>query len=251
MSTVPQIATPAAKAPKSRQSKAKSKAPVAEPVEVASSEAPAEQVSVVEEVPAAKPKRVSRPKKEKVVAPSEEKDASETKTEDESEGEKGGKRAKKKRISKQIVDEVDGLLQTLQKDLSGGKLDKHGEKTVRRYAKELTKIHQKAQKIQKKPQVAVPGEVKSSQSGFSKPYQISDELAQFAGWEPGTQKSRVEINNYLCAYIKENGLQATEDKRVIVPNEELKKLLKYEEETHGRLDFAQMQKFISNLVVKQ
>lgn len=72
---------------------------------------------------------------------------------------------------------------------------------------------------------------KNSCSGFMKPVKISDELADFAGWEHGVDKSRVEATKFICAYIKEKDLQNPADRRKILPDDALKVLLSYDPET--------------------
>jgi hypothetical protein len=54
---------------------------------------------------------------------------------------------------------------------------------------------------------------------------ISDELAIFLGKPIGTEMSRVEVSKELNTYIRENGLQDTENNRIINADEKLRKLL--------------------------
>jgi len=62
-------------------------------------------------------------------------------------------------------------------------------------------------------------------SGFAKPALISDELCSFLGKSPGTEMARTEVTKYLTSYIKENELQDQANKRKILPDAKLKKLL--------------------------
>jgi chromatin remodeling complex protein RSC6 len=157
------------------------------------------------------------------------------------------KRNKKQKLHDQIIEEAEKLTFSMEKDLESGKYDKATEKLVRKYLKEAAKIETKAKKLQKKPATTEP---KTVQSGFSKPQLITDEMADFAGWERGCEKSRNDINRALCAYIKENGLQAESNKRLIQPDENLAELLQYDEADFGPLDFARMQKLLGHLIVK-
>lgn len=159
---------------------------------------------------------------------------------------KVGKKVKKQQIFVHINEDLDKLIESIKKDLASGKLDKLGEKLLKRYLKELVRINNLTDRIQKKP----GAEPRNSQSGFSKPCLITDDLAHFAGWEVGSMKSRIEVNNVLCTYIKAHNLQLETDKRIIIPDDNLAGLLKYNKEQHGKLDFAEMQRFISNLLVK-
>lgn len=159
---------------------------------------------------------------------------------------KVGKKIKKQQLVIQLTDSLEKLSETMKKDLGSGKFDKVGEKLLKRYLKEVDHIATMSGKVQKKPSA----EPRVTRSGFSKPYAVTDSMAEFAGWDFGSLKSRIEINNYLCAYIKSNDLQSSDDKRVIVPDEKLAKLLDYNEDQHGALNYAAMQKFISHLLVK-
>ena len=70
--------------------------------------------------------------------------------------------------------------------------------------------------------------VTKNNSGFLKPVGISADMAKFTGWNPEELHSRVEVTKYICNYIKENGLQDPQDRRMIKPDGKLQKLLGYE-----------------------
>lgn len=82
----------------------------------------------------------------------------------------------------------------------------------------------------------------NTQSGFNKPVKISDKLAQFTGIEPDALVSRLDITKEICKYIKENGLQNPEDKRVIKPDAKLADLLGYDPEKDEKLTYFYLQK---------
>lgn len=63
------------------------------------------------------------------------------------------------------------------------------------------------------------------QSGFLKPVPISDELRKFAGWEKDDLHSRVDVTKFICQYIKDKDLQNPDDRRQIIPDKDLKKIL--------------------------
>jgi chromatin remodeling complex protein RSC6 len=62
-------------------------------------------------------------------------------------------------------------------------------------------------------------------SGFQKPVKISNELSKFTGWPQDELRSRVDVTKYICDYIASNNLQNPEDKRQILPDAKLQKLL--------------------------
>ena len=66
---------------------------------------------------------------------------------------------------------------------------------------------------------------KRAPSGFAKPALISKELCSFLGQPEGTEMARTEVTKHLTSYIKEHNLQDSVNKRKIVPDAKLKKLL--------------------------
>lgn len=73
-----------------------------------------------------------------------------------------------------------------------------------------------------------PGTV-SENSGFTRPLQISSELAKFLGVDSDTRLSRTEVTNRLAAYIRENNLKDSSNGRVVRPDKALTKLLGYKQ----------------------
>jgi len=62
-------------------------------------------------------------------------------------------------------------------------------------------------------------------SGFAKPSKVSSELCAFMKKDVGTEIARTEVTQYLIQYIKDNGLQFAGNKKIIMPDATLKKLL--------------------------
>ena len=97
-------------------------------------------------------------------------------------------------------------------------------------SKELISIVKALQKESKKTRgrrasAPVDPNAKRSPSGFAKPTLLSDELADFMGIEHGSTKARTEVTRFINDYIKTQKLQDENDKRIIHPNPEFKKLL--------------------------
>lgn len=109
--------------------------------------------------------------------------------------------------------------------------------------KVLSKDWEKQQKIidkvQKKRQNA-----KNSPSGFAKPNKISDELCDFIGEPRGTEKSRTDITRFINAYIKEHSLNKPENKRFILPDDKLRKILNVD--AKEEINYFILQKLISH-----
>lgn len=98
--------------------------------------------------------------------------------------------------------------------------------------KDLKGLKQAVAKTSKKPKRKVVNG--NSKSGLLKPVQISKEMADFAGWDPSESKSRVDVYKTICKYVKDNNLQNPSDRRQIVADSTLKKLLKYDEQTDSK-----------------
>ena len=79
-------------------------------------------------------------------------------------------------------------------------------------------------------------------SGFAKPGPISDELAKFLGLSKGEEIARTEVTKRITAYCKEHNLQKEADKRQILPDTALKKLLRLSK--GDELTFFNLQKYM-------
>lgn len=98
------------------------------------------------------------------------------------------------------IKEVQTVLKTLQKDYV---------KTVKTFTKKGRKNAQS----------------KRLPSGFAKPTRLSDELSDFLKVPYGTEKARTDVTKMINEYIKEHQLQDVKDKRTIIPNADLRKIM--------------------------
>ena len=85
------------------------------------------------------------------------------------------------------------------------------EKTIRKLKKDLIP---ESERKPRKP------------SGFAKPAYLSPELCLFLGVDVGTELARTDVTKKLLSYVKEHNLQNPENKRVILLDDALNKLLK-------------------------
>ena len=85
---------------------------------------------------------------------------------------------------------------------------------------------------------------KNNNSGFLKPVLISQEMANFTGWDKSKPVPRVDVTRYLCKYIKDNDLQNPSDRRQIVADKKLTELLKYNSGSNVPLTYYSMQTFM-------
>jgi len=86
------------------------------------------------------------------------------------------------------------------------------EKLINKFVKNFIKKETKPKKPRKK-------------SGFALPVSITNELCDFMGIEHGSQVARTQVTQFLSSYIKDNNLVNPENKKVIIPDEKLAKLL--------------------------
>jgi chromatin remodeling complex protein RSC6 len=124
-------------------------------------------------------------------------------------------------------------------------------KTLQTTLKDLTtytaKLEKRVARDQKAVQKRVNGKRRrtnpnASPSGFSKPGPVSDELRSFLKLGKDELIARTEVTKRINAYCKENGLQGEEDKRVLLPDKVLGKLLRV-----GKTDtltFFNLQKYM-------
>ena len=110
-----------------------------------------------------------------------------------------------------------------------------------RDVKDVKKYLIKYKNIQYKPKRTR----ESHNTGLEKLRPISESMALFADWEYGvTQKSRYDVTNILCSYIKENELRDPDNRTIILPDAKLKDLLQVEDGIV--LKYPTMQKYLKN-----
>lgn len=195
-------------------------------------------VSVPETKPSQSPKKRRNSKKaepvpaKEVEAETEELLEEETTETADAENEASEPRKRVAPTKESILASFDELIKKNEEELLSLKNSKSKTKGVK-YLKSLTKslrtlrnqtsrVMAKKNKIKREP---------NTKSGFQKLVKISNEMASFIGWNPKDLRSRNEVTRNICDYIKKNNLQDPEDRRVIRPDDKLKKLLKYDPNT--------------------
>jgi chromatin remodeling complex protein RSC6 len=153
---------------------------------------------------------------------------------------------KKKRIATRetVLNSFDSICQSIIDEITNSKEDKNVNgkslKFLRNINKNLGTLKKDAGKLIRQKKKTVDGAASDEKdlnntnkltSGFLKPVPISNAMAQFTGWAPSELKSRVEVTKFLCSYIKDNNLQNPEDRRQILADAKLAKLLDYKNGT--------------------
>lgn len=98
-----------------------------------------------------------------------------------------------------------------------------------------------------KPKKSNKSQGHNQNSGLLKPVAISEEMATFANWGFDELHSRVEVTKCICVYVKENNLQKPENRRIILLNPDLKRLLKHEGD---EITYPHIQKYIGIHFIK-
>lgn len=124
-------------------------------------------------------------------------------------------------------DEIISMIETEVSSLRENQNKNKGVKFLRSLNKRLKTLKNHSSRVikQKNPSTRKNS---NNNSGFLKPVKISNDMAKFTGWDPNELKSRVEVTKYLCKYIRDNKLQDPKDKRNIIMDGKLSKLLNYD-----------------------
>jgi upstream activation factor subunit UAF30 len=148
-------------------------------------------------------------------------------------------RKKRRVVNRETVlagfDDILTLLEeevTRRRERSDKKEKSKGVKFLRTLGKKIKTLRNDSARVMKqKPRTK---RQTNNSSGFMKPVQISQEMSDFTGWDPDTLRSRVDVTKYICKYIKENDLQNPEDRRQILADKPLARLLKYDRKKDGQ-----------------
>ena len=120
--------------------------------------------------------------------------------------------------------EIDTLFELLNKVDEDMKSLKATQAELRRVAKVVQKQLKVAQS-KKKKKVKDPNAPKRAPAGFAKPTPLSGELCNFLGVDESTLIARTDVTRKITEYIKANNLQNPDNKREIVLDAPLRKLL--------------------------
>ncbi len=153
--------------------------------------------------------------------------------------------SKRRVLDKQELEsKFDQYITLLESELNDTRSNKERFVSVRTWSallKDAKRLKSTSIKAMKKPKKRNT----NATSGFMKPVKISGEMASFAGWNEDELKSRVDVTKYLCQYISENNLQNPADRREIVADDKLKRLLNYDQDLDGKpLTYYYLQKKI-------
>ena len=110
------------------------------------------------------------------------------------------------------------------------------------HVSKLEKRLNRDRKIVEKKLKTKPRRASSGMNGFSKPGRISDELRKFLSMGKDDLIARTEVTKKITTYCQERGLQKESDKRIILPDKALAKLLRITKDDN--LTYFNLQKYM-------
>ena len=123
-------------------------------------------------------------------------------------------------------------------------LMKETQSALKVLSKEYEKMKKTVSKSERKRANA-----RTNPNGFAKPALITDALCEFLSVPSGTEMSRTDVTRKINAYIKEHSLNKPENKRIILPDDKLRRILNVK--PTEEVSFFSLQRFLSPLFVKK
>lgn len=141
--------------------------------------------------------------------------------------------------SSEFLKQCDQLLEKISKNY----------KDQRDEIRNLMKLHKKELKMYKKKKPSILKE----QTGFTKPCPVPEKLAKFLKLDAGKELSRTELTKLLCGEFKKRGLYHKDDRRIIIPDAEVRKMFGLTKDAEkstdpkdkNGLNFYNLQKYIA------
>jgi upstream activation factor subunit UAF30 len=133
------------------------------------------------------------------------------------------------------------LTSTLTELLKQVKNIQNDMKVIQKQYNKVSKEHEKMLKKKRNSKNNKP-------SGFAIPSSLSDEMLDFLGLEKGIKVPRNEVLKLINKYIVENELRQEEDKRNILPDKKLKKLLNVKK--NDKVTYFNLQSYLKPHFIK-
>jgi len=199
-----------------------------------------------------KPKKTRKPKAEKATSESSDEKPKKTrkpKAEKAESVDEDGEKTKRVRkvVTLEDVESKFGDLQSLieseMKSVKEGSTGS-GLKFLRSLKSHVRELNVDCSKLAK-TKVKKPKREGTSTGGFNKPLHISSELASFLGRKPNDLVSRNDVTRFVCDYIKKHNLQNPKDRREILGDDKLNKLLDHNPSEDTPLKYPTIQKKIN------
>jgi chromatin remodeling complex protein RSC6 len=193
----------------------------------------------------------AKKEKKKVEKPVEESTSTDVLVDEEDED--GGKKKRVAPTKDSVIKYFDDLIKSIEDEVDNLRESENktkGVKFLRTLNKKLKILKNQSSRIIKQKRTTTRTNTNNN-SGFLKPVKISKEMAKFTGWDAGLPRSRVEVTKFLCNYIKEHELQNPADRRQILADDKLTKLLKYDVKKEKEpLTYFRVQTCLKNHFIK-
>ena len=124
-------------------------------------------------------------------------------------------------------------------------------KQVKNVQNDMKVIQKQYNKVSKEHEKMLKKKINSKNnkpSGFAIPSSLSDEMLDFLGLEKGIKVPRNEVLKLINKYIVENELRQEEDKRNILPDKKLKKLLNVKK--NDKVTYFNLQSYLKPHFIK-
>ncbi len=151
-------------------------------------------------------------------------------------------------MTNNIIEEQDDLFKQFEDVVYSLNMVKGHINTLQNTIKQLEKDVKKQMNGLKKEVLKTKNKGNRSPSGFAKPSKVTKELCNFMNRDEGSEIARTEVTKALVSYIKENKLENTANRKIIMPDNKLKYLLGLED--GQELTFFNIQKYMNKHFVK-
>lgn len=161
---------------------------------------------------------------------------------------------KKLTTSEDVINVVNAVVSKLKNELSNAKSrkDKEAVVSLNESVKQLNSIKKPIDKLARSKPPRKQISIDANKNGFLKPVKISSELANFLGCEDSEMKSRVQVTQAICKYIQDKNLQNPKNRREILVDPVLQKLLKFDPSVENtNLAYYQIQSRIQPHFIKE
>lgn len=156
-------------------------------------------------------------------------------------------RRRKLPTKEEVSQDFDRVLDSIQAQMDARRANKSHNvtlKTLKALISDVKRLRTNALRIARKTSNRVVDPSKNALSGFKKPVAVSKGMLKFTGWDASQNYSRNDVTQFICNYIKENNLQNPEDRRKILPDKKLAKLLGYDAKDEEPLTYFRIQKLV-------
>lgn len=165
----------------------------------------------------------------------------------------GGSKSRRVPTKELVVESFDDLVELVETEINRLRENQNkakGVKFLRSLNKRIKSLRSQTSRVMKQRQRT--NRKNNNNSGFLKPVRISNDMAKFTGWDATELRSRVDVTKYICNYIRENELQNPTDRRQILADSKLSKLLSYDSKKETEpLTYYRIQSYMKKHFLKE